>query len=363
MNRKILIAAVVVIALLVAVGITVWYKLYRDVRQPGWITTDARSNFLYGSIGTESAAGIPYWIWLALPRMFPEYLPGPGGYASLGFSWEEGTEMPVGFSKKIVGYVRVAGNCALCHAASYRKTPEDVPTVTESRPGRKVNAERLLSFYTQCAKDPRFNAGDILAEVAMATKLSLLDRLLYRFVLIPGTRKAILDGRPVLIDAALRDHSRNPQSGTHFTRKPEQAQESRLKQCKAPAYPLAVDATLASAGKQIFAQHCNSCHAAEPAGKSLNGIWLRGPYLQNGSVPTVRDLLAPVEQRPRTFYSGNDLINFRDVGFLSTEATDMGRQFLFYDTAKPGNGNSGHVYGTNLPASDKAALLEYLKTF
>ena len=362
MNRKILIAAVVIIALVVAIGITAWYKFYRDVRQPEWITADSRDNFLYGSVGAESAAGIPYWVWLALPRMFPEYLSGPGGYASLGFPWEEGKEMPVGFSKKIVGYVRVAGNCALCHAASYRKTPEDVSVVTESRPGRKVNVERLLLFYTQCAKDPRFNAGDILAEVAMATKLSLLDRLLYRFVLIPRTRKAILDGYPTFIDSALRDHSHNPKSGTHFPRKAEQAQESWIKQCKAPAYPLAIDGTLASAGKSIFVQHCGSCHADESASMPLNAVWLRGPYLHNGSVPTVRDLLAPVEQRPQTFYRGNDVIDARNVGFVSTQATDMGRQFLFYDTARPGNSNSGHLYGTNLSSSEQNALLEYMKT-
>ena len=39
-------------------------------------------HFLFGSVGTEAQQGIPYWIWLVLPRVFPEYLPRPGGYAS-----------------------------------------------------------------------------------------------------------------------------------------------------------------------------------------------------------------------------------------------------------------------------------------
>jgi hypothetical protein len=34
-----------------------------------------------------------------------------------------------------------------------------------------------------------------------------------------------------------------------------------------------------------------------------------------------------------------------------------------YDTSLPGNGNSGHVYGTTLPDEDKRAIVEYLKTF
>ena len=40
-------------------------------------------------------------------------------------------------------------------------------------------------------------------------------------------------------------------------------------------------------------------------------------------------------------------------------------RFLF-DTTLPGNGNAGHegpAYGTDLPAADKDALVEYLKTF
>src|SRR5258708_7391175 len=81
-------------------------------------------------------AGIAYWIWLVLPRIFPEYQPYPGGYVAFGMTWEEGKEMPAGFSKKTVGYVRVAANCALCHAASYRSTPDATPEVVAAVPGR-----------------------------------------------------------------------------------------------------------------------------------------------------------------------------------------------------------------------------------
>ena len=160
--------------------------------QPGWITADERSNFLYGSVGAERDAGIPYWIWLALPRMFPEYMPGNGGYVSLGFSWEEGKEMPAGFSKKTVGYVRVAGNCALCHAASFRTGPDEGPEVLPTVPGRATDVQGLLTFFQQCAQDPRFNATEIMAEINSATKLPFIDSLLYRYVLIPRTRRKLL---------------------------------------------------------------------------------------------------------------------------------------------------------------------------
>ncbi len=98
----------------------------------------------------------------------------------------------------------------------------------------------------------------------------------------------------------------------------------------------------------------------------LDGIWLRAPYLHNGSVPNLRELLNPGPTRTRVFYRGNDVYDPQNVGFVSNLPTLEGRAFFKIDTEKPGNGNSGHdgaVYGTDLPAEQKQALLEYLKTF
>jgi hypothetical protein len=208
MWRKTLMAVALVAVL--AMGITVWYRFYRDVPQPQWITADQRNDFLYGAVGAEDTPGLPYWIWLALPRMFPEYMPGPGGYASLGISWEEGREMPVGFAKKTVGYVRVTGNCALCHATSHSAGPDDVPRVVIAAPGHTTNIQGLLAFFAQCAQDTRFNADEILAEVNTATKLSFLDPLLYRYILIPRAKRALLNPGPVIFNSALQFHTRDP---------------------------------------------------------------------------------------------------------------------------------------------------------
>src|SRR5690606_30728 len=88
------------LVLAIPVGAFAWYNFFRQVPQPAWITENPDANFLYGSVGTESRAGIPYWIVVVLPRIFDDLLPGPGGYASLGLPWEEGRELPAGFSKK-----------------------------------------------------------------------------------------------------------------------------------------------------------------------------------------------------------------------------------------------------------------------
>jgi hypothetical protein len=93
----------------------------------------------------------------------------------------------------------------------------------------------------------------------------------------------------------------------------------------------------------------------------LDAIWIRAPYLHNGSVPYLDELLAPPEERTKRFYRGYDLYDPDRVGFVSAgaEARRFGTR---YDTREPGNGNQGHLWGTNLPAEEKRALLEYLKT-
>ncbi len=102
------------------------------------------------------------------------------------------------------------------------------------------------------------------------------------------------------------------------------------------------------------------------ANSPLDGIWLRAPYLHNGSVPTLRELLEPKGKRTPTFYRGDDVYDPQNVGFVSSAPESGGRKLFFLDTSKRGNDNGGHegeAFGTNLPPDQKRALLEYLKTF
>lgn len=92
----------------------------------------------------------------------------------------------------------------------------------------------------------------------------------------------------------------------------------------------------------------------------LDGVWLRAPYLHNGSVPTLWDLLQPPAKRPATFATGGDLLDPVRVGFISAPGSP--RKPFPFDTALPGNRNTGHTYGVELPDADKQALIEFLKT-
>jgi hypothetical protein len=180
----------------------------------------------------------------------------------------------------------------------------------------------------------------------------------------------------------------------------------------APVYPFGIDYKKAADGKPIYERYCIDCHdvGARHFGKvtpltelktdperrlafdqamadkmntigtgkpwqfhrfrptdgyanhPLDGIWLRAPFLHNGSVPTLRDLLKAEADRPKTFYRGNDVYDTKDLGFVSDAAEAGGRTFYQFDTSARGNSNSGHLYGIDLSDADKDALLEYLKT-
>ena len=152
-------------------------RFHREAPPPRF--DSAEDEFLFGSVGNEADDGMPYWVWLVLPRLFPDLLPGPGGYAALGIQSKEGYEMPIGLSKVTVGYPRVGINCAMCHAGA-----------TGSRPD-EATARRYVNFLAAAAADPRFTSSAILGEIAKNYRLSLADRLLYRVVIIPDTRRSL----------------------------------------------------------------------------------------------------------------------------------------------------------------------------
>ena len=103
--------------------------------------------------------------------------------------------------------------------------------------------------------------------------------------------------------------------------------------------------------------------------RSLNGIWATGPFLHNGSVPNLWELLLPAEERAKIFCVGNREFDPRNVGF-NTEGCDKAdpadtRRF----SVEPlGNRNTGHEYGTGKDNKDKLTeqerwdLIEYIKT-
>ena len=177
-----------------------------------------------------------------------------------------------------------------------------------------------------------------------------------------------------------------------------------------PKYPFTVDNDAAKRGAPLFEQNCNACHGGPESDKrlfavadvrtdpnraemftqkladgfnkfladlesqgyeapkemgvrstgkywapTLSGVWARSPYLHNGSVRTMYELLTAPAERPKAFYRGSQVFDEKEMGY-----TDEG--VYAFDTAGSGNSNSGHDYGTKLSDKEKRELIEYLKT-
>jgi hypothetical protein len=100
----------------------------------------------------------------------------------------------------------------------------------------------------------------------------------------------------------------------------------------------------------------------------LNGIWASPPYLHNGSVPNLYELLSPHQERSKVFYTGSREYDVSRIGFK----TDRIRGGFKYDTSVTGNSNYGHLFqeggpgngviGPLLTPDDRLAIIEYLKT-
>ena len=93
---------------------------------------------------------------------------------------------------------------------------------------------------------------------------------------------------------------------------------------------------------------------------TLDGVWATAPYLHNGSVASLRELLLPAAERMKVFSVGSTDFDPVTVGFDPSPAD--GR--TLFDTSRPGNSNAGHdTYGNHgFSEADRHALVEYLKT-
>ncbi len=92
--------------------------------------------------------------------------------------------------------------------------------------------------------------------------------------------------------------------------------------------------------------------------RPLNGIWASAPFLHNGSVPNLWELLQKPDQRVARFHVGSWEMDPVRVGYVA-EAGSVTSEF---DTSVPGNSNLGHDYGTDLGDTEKWQLIEYIKT-
>ncbi len=190
-----------------------------------------------------------------------------------------------------------------------------------------------------------------------------------------------------------------------------------LKTLEPPAYPGEVDAPKAARGKLIFTENCSGCHGTygKPEEETypnkvvhlnliktdplyadyirqsgivdwynrswfatstprswfkptdgyiappLDGIWATAPYLHNGSVPTVYELLNSTTRPTRWTRNGDTRdYDWQKLGWRYEEG--LKNKKWTFDTAVPGYGNGGHTFGDKLTEEERWAVIEFLKT-
>ncbi len=150
-----------VLAALVSGGIFVYSLLQRDKPE---VHSNILEHFKYGSIGSEDRQGVPYSLWLALPRVFADLLPkGQGnGYERFGFIYEPGRRRPIGTSLREKPLGQQGLNCAVCHTAMVRESPKARPRVVLGMPANQFNLQAYVNFLRACGRDERFNADALI---------------------------------------------------------------------------------------------------------------------------------------------------------------------------------------------------------
>ncbi len=189
-----------------------------------------------------------------------------------------------------------------------------------------------------------------------------------------------------------------------------------LKALEPPKYPKAIDDNLAEKGQVLFEENCSKCHgtygptetypnkvvalsliktdpyyatyavqapivdwynnswfgtSAPPSwfepeagyiAPPLDGVWATAPYLHNGSVPTLDDLLSS-GQRPLFWQrsGGSADYDFEKVGWNYKRKDNPSGKWT-YDCTIPGYYNTGHTFGDKFSKEERKAVIEYLKT-
>ena len=480
----------------VAAGAGIWVLVSLRIDRPQ-SHEEITEHFKYGSIGSEPGVSLlrpvggvlpPYAVFTALPSICRDRL--PGGYASLGFIFEEGRDLPIGVSRRRrLGIDHVGLNCAVCHTGTVRDAADAPRRIILGMPAHQLDLQSFVQFVLDCSLDNRMTADAVRGRLPESGGPSAFERVLLRTGLIDRLKIQTLDLRnriaplltpdvprwgrgrvdtfnpykaiqfnwpldklpsseligasdfPSLWNQAPREgmqlhwdgdndsvDERNLSAGLGAGITPVTVDHAGLKRVRdwtwtlpPPAYPYPIDAALAARGSTLYQEQCLQCHgdhrfregvrAGDRIGRvvsaadigtdrhrldsytaifaanqyalfpdspyrfkrfrktngyanhPLDGIWARAPYLHNGSVPTLRALLDAPGERPAVFFRGYDVFDRENVGFVSNVPEEGGRRFFRYDTAIPGNGNGGHVYGTSLSAGDKRAIVEYMKSF
>ncbi|MFT4794228.1 MAG: mono/diheme cytochrome c family protein [Paracoccaceae bacterium] len=278
---------------------------------------------VFGVANLNAAAGAPFASSILLKELHTleawvaDLSPPP---------WDEKIMGPIDVARAAEGGAIFADKCAACHTnAPYRMTDK-----AKNFFGKDFIAIGRVDFR-EVGTDPAYMQAMLLRNV----KTNAVTAPLFEGREEVPAAEFFLRTVGTLVAAAMQKAGLSPE---------EQADYSGYRATKGPdGKPVAYEASRYTDLK------------ASP----LAGVWATGPYLHNGSVATVYELLSPEAQRRQTFWTGGRELDRAQLGFVSDEAPGLFR----FDTTVPGNGAMGHNYPEGgLNHGQRMAVIEYLKT-
>ena len=247
--------------------------------------------------------------------------------------------------------------CESCHAVTPRDQPLQRMRTSTSALG-DIGTDRVMA---ENAKNRMANAG-ILEGVRMPlvshrmgpiksplSSVELTVRIVIGSILAPpdlSTARALLDQDRRTLLSSLKQEDSDEGAGGVGGRN--------------------VLADLNEQAEQFILQMKQQTDLLRYRARPLDGIWATGPYLHNGSVPNLDELLKPAKDRPAKFHAGTREFDPVHVGFTTQSVAGA----FEFDTTKRGNSNGGHEHyrGSGeqqdhvFTDDERKALIEYLKT-
>lgn len=277
--------------------------------------------------------------------------------------WPEDILGDIDDAKRTEGRALFNEHCASCHA---HLEPDDVTSPAQDQMTSLVEAgtDVFLACNTYLRQA---NAGNMSGQKTFGfTGDRIQDVDFTRSMLVNASVGAIVGKRGELLRTIFSDIGPDespvsmPPALTQIEYLPgvvDQKKKDQARKCLTETHPLLA-------------------YKARP----LNGVWATAPYLHNGSVPTLYDLLLPAkvsnmatpfapavtgETRPESFGVGGRVFDAENVGF-STDEADNPWVFNVRDAdgnVIPGNSNAGHDYGNaDFTDEERMAIVEYLKS-
>ena len=272
--------------------------------------------------------------------------------------WPEQYLPAIDATKAAAGAQLFAGECAQCHQVVPRQD-EGKKYVSNKTPVHVLGTDPVTAW----------NA----------------DRRCAKTLILEGTKKAILAGEKFGAESAAISIPVNGAVGLILDH-PVESLEAGLRPIRTHSSEKSSEMEAGSSNSQKSLEELVSDHVQErrkiasssPSteatscgdpdselvykGRPLNGIWATAPYLHNGSVPNLWEMLQSGDKRVTSFWVGNREFDPVKVGYLYDSGLNEFKVLNSSGEIQPGNSNRGHEFGTTWTDEQKWAVIEYMKT-